>query len=126
MLLYPPRGTYEKGPINSIRWELLREGMEDYEYLNMLNTKVNELESIIASGQGTPQQQAAWQSLADGGRVALAYADDVVFGLPTIPPANNDPIILDEPYTQDYTFLLNARELLAYYIQEIQVALNGM
>ena len=50
MLLYPPRGAYEKGPINSIRWELLREGMEDYEYLALLKQKSDELQHTILEG----------------------------------------------------------------------------
>jgi len=31
------------GPVNSIRWEMLREGIEDYEYLWLLADKVNKL-----------------------------------------------------------------------------------
>ena len=40
--LYPPKAVFEsnapchEGPVSSIRWEMLREGMEDYEYLWML------------------------------------------------------------------------------------------
>ncbi len=40
--LYPPKIVFEndepclKGPVNSIRWEMLRDGIEDYEYLWML------------------------------------------------------------------------------------------
>ncbi|MBI2921433.1 MAG: DUF4091 domain-containing protein [Planctomycetes bacterium] len=36
--LYPPRGTAPvlDGPVESIRWEMLRDGIEDYEYLAML------------------------------------------------------------------------------------------
>lgn len=44
---YPP-GTENNrpqpqpdAPITSIRWELLREGMEDYEYLHLLQSKIN-------------------------------------------------------------------------------------
>jgi len=28
---------YVKGPVNSIRWEMLREGLEDYEYFALLS-----------------------------------------------------------------------------------------
>ncbi len=37
--IYPPRdrtGTVITGPVDSIRWEMLREGIEDYEYLALL------------------------------------------------------------------------------------------
>ncbi len=35
ILLYPPRSDDERGPIDSVRWELFREGLEDYEYIRM-------------------------------------------------------------------------------------------
>ncbi|MGQ9610389.1 MAG: glycoside hydrolase domain-containing protein [bacterium] len=46
--IYPPVEAMagEKsfsGPVNSIRWEMLREGIEDYEYFYMLNEIVNRL-----------------------------------------------------------------------------------
>jgi hypothetical protein len=34
-LLYPG----ENGPINSIRWELIRDGIEDYDYLTILKDR---------------------------------------------------------------------------------------
>jgi hypothetical protein len=42
--LYPPRahsnqsGPQLTGPINSLRWEMLRAGIEDYEYFHLLST----------------------------------------------------------------------------------------
>jgi hypothetical protein len=49
--LYPPRRDPNTdktpdldAPINSIRWEALRDGMEDYEYFWMLQQQVNQLE----------------------------------------------------------------------------------
>ncbi len=47
-LLYPG----EDGPINSIRWEIIREGIEDYDYLQLLKGKIGEkakkeLEGIV-------------------------------------------------------------------------------
>lgn len=48
--LYPPnrdpdrdRAKYICGPVNSIRWEILREGVEDYEYFRMLEKAVQEV-----------------------------------------------------------------------------------
>ena len=41
--LYPPRdvtGPTICGPVDSIRWEMLREGIEDYEYLALLDREV--------------------------------------------------------------------------------------
>jgi len=54
--LYPPnrepgvdRTKYLEGPVPSIRWELLRDGIEDYEYLWLLR---QEIERLKASGAG--------------------------------------------------------------------------
>lgn len=45
--LYPPnrdpandKRKYFDGPINSLRWELLREGIEDYEYVTLLDAAI--------------------------------------------------------------------------------------
>ena len=47
--LYPPnrdpnrdRTKYLCGPVNSVRWEILREGVEDYEYFRLLERAVRE------------------------------------------------------------------------------------
>jgi hypothetical protein len=47
--LYPPnrdpnkdRAKYLCGPVNSVRWEILREGMEDFEYFRLLEKAVRE------------------------------------------------------------------------------------
>ncbi|NOZ21098.1 MAG: DUF4091 domain-containing protein [Planctomycetes bacterium] len=49
--VYPPnrdpkndKKKYLCGPVNSIRWELLREGIEDYEYFYLLRQKIAALE----------------------------------------------------------------------------------
>jgi len=46
-MIYPPnkdilndRDKYVTGPVNSIRWEMLREGVEDYEYFKLLSDLV--------------------------------------------------------------------------------------
>ena len=43
-LLYPDRKTGE--PVNSVRWELFREGMEDYETLRMLRAALDLLQAL--------------------------------------------------------------------------------
>ncbi|MCK5740555.1 DUF4091 domain-containing protein [bacterium] len=54
--IYPPnqdimqdKQPYLTGPVNSIRWEMLREGIEDFEYFVLLEQKVNALKSKGAS-----------------------------------------------------------------------------
>jgi hypothetical protein len=49
--LYPPKSVFDgqksiDGPVNSIRWEMLREGIEDYEYFWLLNAQVNRLKNL--------------------------------------------------------------------------------
>ena len=46
------------GPVDSIRWEMLRDGVEDYEYLTMLK-------HLIKTGQGalTPDQLRQYSAL---------------------------------------------------------------
>jgi hypothetical protein len=49
-LLYPPRGWQDgvervEGPTPSIRWELLREGIEDYEYFWLVRDAADRLEA---------------------------------------------------------------------------------
>ncbi len=56
--LYPPnrkgpadRTTiYDCGPVNSLRWEILREGIEDFEYLWQLRHAVRKLRKAGKSG----------------------------------------------------------------------------
>ncbi len=49
-LLYPPRDwtngqIHMEGPTPSLRWELIREGLEDYEYFWMLNQETEKLKA---------------------------------------------------------------------------------
>jgi len=47
--IYPPKSVFESKqknmdePVSSIRWEILREGLEDYEYFWLLNDLINKL-----------------------------------------------------------------------------------
>jgi hypothetical protein len=49
--LYPPQNYSlssapdTSGPVDSLRWEMLRDGIQDYEYLYMLNQEVNAAEA---------------------------------------------------------------------------------
>jgi len=49
VLVYPPRNKDESGPITSIRWETFRDGLEDYDYLTLLeNLAAKRSEAAIA------------------------------------------------------------------------------
>lgn len=67
VLLYPGREQDEPGPISSIRWEMLRDGLEDVEYLNLLqdalkHKKMNSQQTAIAK-QLLQQSQEMTQKL---------------------------------------------------------------
>jgi len=62
--LYPPnrepgkdRTKYLTGPVNSIRWEILREGIEDYEYFKLLE------KAVVAAGSRAPKAACAAKAL---------------------------------------------------------------
>lgn len=58
----PPETPLFEGPVNSIRWEMIREGMEDYDYFCMLHDALK-----TANGDA-----------AKRGKTALALVDDLV------------------------------------------------
>lgn len=58
MLLYPPcrtksAGPLIEGPVESIRWEMLRDGIEDYEYMWTLEQEIARLEARRPTAAGT-------------------------------------------------------------------------
>ena len=106
VLLYPPRSAKERGPISSVRWELFREGLEDYEYLHL----ADDLAGRLAEA-GRPE-------LARRGREAVAAALALVEKWPSVRAAN------DEPYTLDVTAVAKARENLATAIEVMRQALT--
>jgi hypothetical protein len=64
--LYPPAGLDQQvqqapnlqGPVESIRWEMLRDGIEDYEYLAMLRRALRDKASRLS-----PEEHALWSEL---------------------------------------------------------------
>jgi hypothetical protein len=106
VLLYPPRSEQEHGPIGSVRWELFREGLEDYEYLCLAERLADE----VAEAENT--------ELAGKGRAAVAQALSLVDSWPNVKAAN------DEPYTLDLTAVESARERLANIIEAMTAALR--
>jgi Domain of unknown function (DUF4091) len=57
-LIYPPpaaaagnpAGPVLEGPVDSIRWEQLRDGIEDYEYLTILRKRLNQRRNTLKPG----------------------------------------------------------------------------
>ena len=62
--LYPPRGAFAgdgpvlQGPVESMRWEMLRDGIEDYEYLAMLRRQLEE-----KADQLSAEELSSWSAL---------------------------------------------------------------
>ena len=106
VLLYPPRSKEEHGPIDSVRWELFREGLEDYEYMRLAEQLADRLE---AAGKADAARK---------GRAAVAEALSLVERWPNVRAAN------DEPYTLDVEAVAQARAQLADAIEEMQKALK--
>ena len=102
VLLYPPRSPEEHGPISSVRWEVFREGLEDYEYMH------------LAEGLADQLEKAGKKEAAKQGRAAIAAALELVEKWPNVRAAN------DEPYTLDVTAVAAAREQLAEAIEDMQ------
>ena len=55
----PPHPVLD-GPVDSIRWEMLRDGVEDYEYLVMLKKTINQ-----AGGTLSERQRAYYKTLLE-------------------------------------------------------------
>ena len=106
VMMYPPRSPDEHGPIDSVRWELFREGLEDYEYMALADELAGKLE------------EAGKADAAKMGREALAAALALVQEWPNVRAAN------DEPYTLDAGAVARAREDLAEAIESMQATLK--
>jgi hypothetical protein len=66
--IYPPEAAADAhpaepvldGPVESIRWEMLRDGIEDYEYLSILNRLLKDKKDKL-----TVQQHAEYATLVE-------------------------------------------------------------
>ncbi len=104
--LYPPnrdvksdRGKYLCGPVDSIRWEMLREGIEDYEYFRLLDGLIAE-----ADGKGVAGDLLA------GARELAAVPDAVIAD--------------DRTYSKDPRPLYAHRRRVAGMVEQLSRALR--
>jgi hypothetical protein len=59
VFIYPPReGKNEVGPINSLRWEALRAGLEDVEYFNLLDRLIKQNKGKMSEEEVLKAQKA--------------------------------------------------------------------
>jgi len=101
--LYPPnrdpgrdKTKYLCGPVDSVRWEVLREGIEDYEYLVLL-------EKAVAAAKGRPKLRAA---AAEAAKLLEIPASVFTSG---------------QDYTKDPLVLLGLRAKVAEAIEKLTV-----
>jgi hypothetical protein len=96
-IIYPGR----KGPLSSIRWEIQRESVEDFEYLHLLATETAKLQEQLAPA-------AAWLHAR---RRAMELARQIV---PSIARTELDPskIMAVRAHVADEIIRLNQRPLL--------------
>jgi len=104
MLLYPAsRKPSEqpvlKGPVVSLRWEVLRDGIEDYEYIWTLRQEMARLEALRARGGDA----AAVSAALDKAREALGAPDRLAESLTV--------------YTKDPQRLLGERQAVAEAVE---------
>ena len=104
--LYPPQGSAGTnagprldGPVNSVRWENLRDGMEDYEYFWML-------------------KQAIDRAAANGGNSSLLSE---ARRLLVVPPEVSTDLT---HFTTDPRLMLAHRDRVARMIEQLQKADN--
>ena len=98
--LYPPnrdpnkdKTKYLCGPVNSIRWEILREGIEDYEYFVLLEKAVK---------KAGPEKRA----LAEKGRQLLNFPESLFKS--------------GKEFTKDPIALLEHRQKIARLLEELR------
>lgn len=99
VLLYPPREKDGQGPVNSIRWEMLRDGLEDVEYLHLLEQ--------VLTQEGIDAQQASRI------RMLLKQSQEMVEKLPRVIGLG------DQPYCLDVVKLENLRNAIGDVLDEL-------
>ena len=137
--MYPPpdNDLCHKGPVTSIRWELLRQGLEDVEYMALLDRLAGEAdreydcgyEAAVLAGtalSGARPHTSCCASLADA-KAALDAVDLVTWGITgsgTGPQVGNPPYNLteSEPYTTSPVVLHRVLDGAAAAIEGVQRA----
>lgn len=72
MLIYPGA----KGPIDSVRWEAIRDGCEDYEYLALLRERVAAAAAAGRSDDALAEGRAALDAVKEVAASTTAYTTD--------------------------------------------------
>lgn len=104
-LIYPPFGYTDgkkriTGPVSSIRWELIRDGIEDYEYFYLLKKLIEE-----AKGRGISS------GIITDAEKLLYIPDEIVYSL--------------TDYTKDPLLLENYRTMIGNTIEQLSLLLRS-
>lgn len=112
--LYPQRRTNTEKPyiVDSIRWELEREGAEDYEYFKLLDDKIKKLEKL--------DKNNVYKEQINKAKKALSQAESLVtdFG-----KADKDSEMSFE-FVEDPQKLYQARETMGDQIEKLTTILK--
>jgi len=92
------------GVLNSLRWEEMRNGIQDYEYLWMLENKIITLKDLLGSRFSWIKPEQRGKEIA--GQVVQGFAD-----------RTNDPEVLNSAKRQLITELLDFGKSPSLYIQ---------
>ena len=139
-VLYPPPDAdiCHKDPVTSVRWELMRQGLEDVEYLAMLDRLAGEAdglydcgyEAAVLGGRGVAlaAQRPATACCAGlaAAKAALDAVDEVTWGITssgTGPQPGNPPYNLteSEPYTVEPAVLHRVLDGVAAAIEGVRL-----
>lgn len=72
MLIYPG----ENGPVDSIRWEAIRDGIEDYEYFTLLKAKITEIQEKNITVPAIPNALEALDAIKSAAPLPNYYTKD--------------------------------------------------
>ncbi len=104
------------GFVESIRWEMVLDGYEDYEYFKLLNDRI---EATLASETAPAEQRA----LAEEARVYLDNLSDTlvpVYNFTRTGAYTSPRVIFEESdYEEDPNVIYEGREKVAWYIQQL-------
>ena len=109
--------------MTSVRWELMRQGLEDVEYLAMLDRLAGEADGLALAAQRPATACCAGLAAA---KAALDAVDEVTWGITssgTGPQPGNPPYNLteSEPYTAEPAVLHRVLDGVAAAIEGVRL-----
>ena len=114
-LLYPPLGGDSMVPISSLRWDMLRKGLEDAEYFHRLDALAD---SLVERGGCDALPEASTEcDAARRARGALDRVSEVVWAFP------DSKNLSSAPYSSDSRLMHDVLDEVGAAIRQAQAAL---